>query len=146
MREGTFGFQFPRPDYGDIYADYLHSPVLFGQPDSSLRIPVGLLDTENASGDAESYSRARDMCHQLLSEAPAETLSMTDRVRRLLLSQLAGSMSEEEVAKLADLPSKDQLLGQLLGLINQPATMLARLLNEPGSQVARVMQANIDKG
>ena len=55
-------------------------------------------------------------------------------------------MSEEEVAKLADLPSKDQLLGQLLGLINQPATLLTRLGNEPGTQVARVMQANIDKG
>jgi large subunit ribosomal protein L10 len=55
-------------------------------------------------------------------------------------------MSEEEVAKLADLPSKDQLLGQLLGLINQPATLLTRLVNEPGTQVARVMQANIDKG
>ena len=66
MREGTFGFQFPRPEYGEIYADYLHSPVLFGQRDSSLRIPVGLLDTENASGDAESYSRTRDMWKRLI--------------------------------------------------------------------------------
>lgn len=98
IREGEFSFEFPRPDYGEVYTNYLHSPVLFGQRDNSLRIPAGLLHTENASGDAESYIRARDMCHQLLSEAPAETLSMIDRVRRLLLSQLPGPINEDEVA------------------------------------------------
>lgn len=55
-------------------------------------------------------------------------------------------MSEAEVAQLADLPSKDQLLGQLLGLLQAPATNLARLLNEPGTQIARAMQAHVDKG
>ena len=55
-------------------------------------------------------------------------------------------MSEDEVNQLAELPSKDQLLSQLLGLINQPATNLARLLNEPGAQIARAMQAHVDKG
>jgi large subunit ribosomal protein L10 len=55
-------------------------------------------------------------------------------------------MSEAEVNQLADLPSREQLLAQLLGLLQAPATNLARLLNEPGSQVARVMQAHIDKG
>ena len=98
MFEGEFSFGFPQPDYSDLYAKYLHSPVHFSQRDSGLRIPAGLLHTENASGDAESYERARDMCHQLLSEAPASTLSMADRVRRLMLSQLSGSMNEDEVA------------------------------------------------
>ncbi len=55
-------------------------------------------------------------------------------------------MSEAEVNQLADLPSKDQLLGQLLGLLQAPATNLARLLNEPGAQIARAMQAHVDKG
>ena len=55
-------------------------------------------------------------------------------------------MSEAEVDQLAELPSREQLLSQLLGLINQPATSLARLLNEPGSQIARAMQAHVDKG
>ena len=55
-------------------------------------------------------------------------------------------MTEAEVNQLADLPSKDQLLGQLLGLLQAPATNLARLLNEPGAQIARAMQAHVDKG
>ncbi len=55
-------------------------------------------------------------------------------------------MSDKEVAQLADLPSKEQLLAQLLGLLQAPATNLARLLNEPGAQVARAMQAHVDKG
>lgn len=55
-------------------------------------------------------------------------------------------MSDAEVNQLADLPSREQLLAQLLGLLQAPATNLARLINEPGSQVARVMQAHVDKG
>ena len=54
-------------------------------------------------------------------------------------------LREEDVAKLAELPSKEQLLGQLLGLLQAPATNLARLLNEPGSQLARVMHARSEK-
>ena len=98
MLEGEFAFHFPRPDYSEMYDDYLHSPVLFAQRESCVRIPALLLQTENASGDLESYTRARNMCHQLLSVAPADSLSMIARVRRLLLSQLPVSMNEEEVA------------------------------------------------
>lgn len=54
-------------------------------------------------------------------------------------------MSDADVNQLADLPSREQLLSQLLGLIQAPATNLVRLLNEPGSQLARVMQAHLDK-
>ena len=55
-------------------------------------------------------------------------------------------LTESYVNQLADLPSREQLLGQLLGLMQAPATNLARLLNEPGSQIARAMQAHVDKG
>jgi len=53
-------------------------------------------------------------------------------------------LSAEEVAALADLPPREVLLAKLLGLLNQPATMLARVLNEPGTQLARVLQAKND--
>lgn len=55
-------------------------------------------------------------------------------------------LTDKDIAQIADLPSREQLLSQLLGLLQAPATNLARLLNEPGSQLARVMQANVDKG
>lgn len=38
---------------------------------------------------------------------------------------------------LASLPTREQALGQLLGCLVQPATMLVRVLAEPASQLAR---------
>lgn len=46
-----------------------------------------------------------------------------------------------QISALADLPSRDALLSQLLSVINAPATQLARVLNEPATSLARVIQA-----
>jgi large subunit ribosomal protein L10 len=46
-----------------------------------------------------------------------------------------------EVKALADLPPREVLLGQLLGLLNAPATQLLRTLNEPGASLARLVDA-----
>jgi large subunit ribosomal protein L10 len=51
------------------------------------------------------------------------------------------ALSPEEVQALAKLPSREVVFGQLLGLLNAPATQLVRLLNEPGSCLARVIDA-----
>lgn len=51
-----------------------------------------------------------------------------------------------ELYRLADLPSLDVMRGQLLGMLNAPASTLVRLLNTPASQMARVLQARVDKG
>jgi large subunit ribosomal protein L10 len=45
------------------------------------------------------------------------------------------------VGSLADLPSLDELRGKLIGLIQAPASKIARTLNEPGAQLARVFGA-----
>jgi large subunit ribosomal protein L10 len=55
-------------------------------------------------------------------------------------------LSAEEVAALAVLPPREVIFAQLLGLLQAPATQLARLLNEPGSAVARVLDAIAKKG
>jgi large subunit ribosomal protein L10 len=47
----------------------------------------------------------------------------------------------KQINALADLPARDVLLAQLLGVLNAPASALVRILNEPGAQVARVIQA-----
>lgn len=54
-------------------------------------------------------------------------------------------LSEKEVESLADLPSKEVLQAQLLGLLQAPATQLLRTMNEPASMLARLLQARIDK-
>jgi len=50
------------------------------------------------------------------------------------------------LAELADLPSLEVLRGRVLGLLQAPASQLARLLNTPASRLARVLQARVDKG
>jgi large subunit ribosomal protein L10 len=54
-------------------------------------------------------------------------------------------VSSEQINAIADLPSRDVLLSQLLGVLNAPASKLVRLLNEPASQLARVLQAKADQ-
>lgn len=55
-------------------------------------------------------------------------------------------LDEEKVRALADLPPMEVLQATLLGVLNQPGTMLARVLNEPGTSLARVLQAKADQG
>jgi len=45
------------------------------------------------------------------------------------------------VSALASLPSLDELRSTLIGLIQAPATKIARTVNEPGAQLARVVAA-----
>jgi large subunit ribosomal protein L10 len=52
-------------------------------------------------------------------------------------------LETSQVIALADLPSKETLQAQLLGLLLQPATSLVRTLNEPGASLARVLQAKV---
>ncbi len=55
------------------------------------------------------------------------------------------ALSAEQVSALADLPSKDVLRAQFLGLLQAPASKLVRLLNEPGAQLARLLNAYKEK-
>ncbi len=45
------------------------------------------------------------------------------------------------VKALAELPSLDELRAKIIGLVQAPATKIARTINEPGAQLARVFGA-----
>lgn len=49
------------------------------------------------------------------------------------------------VQALAKLPGLKELRAQILGVINLPATKLARTIKEPSAALARVLQAKADK-
>lgn len=99
LSEGLFRFRFTAPDYHRQYPRYLHSMFRFEQEDNCLLIPRSLAGESNPSGDAASHAIARQLCAQLLAETPVAALSMTNRVRRFLLAQPIGSVSEEDVAR-----------------------------------------------
>src|SRR5438045_243449 len=54
-------------------------------------------------------------------------------------------LSANEIETLADLPTREVLLAQLLGLLLSPATKLVRLLNEPAASLARLLNAKAQK-
>ena len=62
------------------------------------------------------------------------------------LEIVGGAMGEtlldaEGVKALAALPSLDELRARIVGLVQAPATKIARTINEPGAQLARVIGA-----
>lgn len=54
-------------------------------------------------------------------------------------------LSTEELETLAELPPREILQAQLLGLLLSPATRLVRLFNEPGAALARLLKAKGEK-
>ena len=54
-------------------------------------------------------------------------------------------LDDNGIKALAELPGLDQLRANILGLIQAPASKLARLMAAPGSQVARVVKAHSEK-
>lgn len=99
VTEALFTFEHERPAYHHVYGQYLHSPIKFSQVANAIILPAGMARLSNASGEPESYAMAQEMCRKLLDQAPTAATSMRDRVRRLLLSQPAGSVTEEDVAR-----------------------------------------------
>jgi large subunit ribosomal protein L10 len=55
------------------------------------------------------------------------------------------ALNAKEVLALADLPSREVLLGKILGLLQAPAGQLVRILNTPAAQLAQVLKANSEK-
>ena len=99
LDEALVTFEYEQPPYHQVYPQYLHSPIKFSQPESAIFLPAGLARASNASGEPESYALAQEMCRKLLDQVPPASLSMTDRVRRLLLSQPAGTVTEVDIAR-----------------------------------------------
>lgn len=62
---------------------------------------------------------------------------------------LGGALGEtllgpSEIQALAELPSLDELRGRLVGLLQAPASQIARVVREPAAQIARVLSAYAD--
>jgi large subunit ribosomal protein L10 len=77
--------------------------------------------------------------------------SILDWIKAEKIGEVSGALLGNSVldAKnaeaLAELPSKEQVLAQVLGAINAPASSLARLLNAPSASLARVINAHAEK-
>ena len=94
-----FEFEYEAPSYCNLYKDYFHLPTDFSCARSQMLIPIELAHAANTANDPGSYRLAQDLCQKLLDEVPTNSLSMSNRVRRLLLSMPPGTASEEGIAR-----------------------------------------------
>jgi len=84
-------------------------------------------------------------------EAPAAAKALTDFAKDVEILQLKGgvmdgsALDKNGVKALANLPSKDVLRAQLLGVLSAPASKFVRTLNAVPSGFARVLGAQRDK-
>ena len=52
--------------------------------------------------------------------------------------------SKDDIAKVATLPSLDEIRGKIVGLINAPASKLVRLLQRPDQDIISILQNKKD--
>jgi len=79
--------------------------------------------------------------------AKVTTMFAKEHDKLVILGAAMGKtvLDAKGVKALAELPSLDVLRATILGLIQAPASRIARLVKEPGAQLARVIQAHADK-
>ena len=75
------------------------------------------------------------------AKAAVEFAKSNDRLEIVGGSMGAVMLDEAGVKALASMPSLDELRGTLVGLINAPATKIARVVGEPAAKLARVVGA-----
>ncbi len=83
-----------------------------------------------------------------IAAAKASVAYAKGNEKLVILGGAMGStvLDANAVKALAELPSLDELRAKLIGLLNAPATKIARTIAEPGAQLARVIQAKASQG
>ena len=72
------------------------------------------------------------------AKAAVEFAKTNDKLE-IVGGSMGGQMLDEAgIRALASMPSLDELRGTIVGLVNAPATKIARVVNEPASKLARV--------
>jgi large subunit ribosomal protein L10 len=75
------------------------------------------------------------------AKAAVEFAKSNDKLEIVGGSMGGQLLDEAGVKALASMPSLDELRGTLVGLVNAPATKIARVVNEPAAKLARVFGA-----
>ncbi len=95
------------------------------------------------TGQTAIVTGAKDVC---ATAKVMKTFSSEFERPKMKAGVLDGKyLTADGIKVLADLPAREVLLAQLLGVLQAPASQLVRLLNEPAASLARVIQAKGDK-
>ncbi|MGB3795045.1 MAG: 50S ribosomal protein L10 [Alteraurantiacibacter sp.] len=75
------------------------------------------------------------------AKVAVEFAKSNDKLEIVGGSMGAQVLDEAGIRSLASMPSLDELRGTIVGLVNAPATKIARVVNEPAAKLARVFGA-----
>ncbi|MBH5321645.1 MULTISPECIES: 50S ribosomal protein L10 [Aurantiacibacter] len=75
------------------------------------------------------------------AKAAVEFAKSNDKLEIVGGSMGTQVLDEAGIKSLASMPSLDELRGTIVGLLNAPATKIARVVNEPAAKLARVFGA-----
>lgn len=87
-------------------------------------------------------------CHK---EVPPVAKALTDAAKELETLRIKGGVLDasvieaQEVNAIAELPSREVLLAQILGTVNVPASQMAGVVASGIRQILNVLQAYVDK-
>ena len=77
--------------------------------------------------------------------------ALKDWIKDAKIVEITGALLENSALdasgaeKLSDLPTRAQVLAQILGTVNAPASSLVRILNAPMASLVRVINAHVEK-
>ncbi len=87
-----------------------------------------------------------------VGEDTAKTVkALKDWIKEAKIVDIAGALLENSpldassAEKLSELPTKEQVLAQILGTINAPAGSLVRIINAPIASLVRVINAHVEQ-
>jgi large subunit ribosomal protein L10 len=112
---------------------------------------LGIALKENGLPSPESLLSGPNAVAFVGEDIGRSVKSILDWIKAEKIGEVSGALLGNSVldAKnaeaLAELPSKEQVLAQVLGAINAPASSLARLLTAPSASLARVINAHAEQ-
>jgi large subunit ribosomal protein L10 len=112
---------------------------------------LGIALKENGLPNPESLLSGPNAVAFVGEDIGRSVKSILDWIKAEKVGEVSGALlgnavlDAKNAEALAELPSKEQVLAQVLGAINAPASSLARLLNAPSASLARVINAHAEQ-
>ena len=112
---------------------------------------LGIALEENGMPNPESLLSGPNAVAFIGEDIGRGVKGLLDWIKAEKIGEVSGALMGQSVLDgknaeaLADLPTKEQVLAQVLGAINAPASSLARMLTAPTASLVRVINARVEQ-
>ncbi len=90
---------FSEPDYSNRYKEFLPIAMEFNASSNRLFIPEALLLAPNPIASKANYQLAMQQCQSMIQSLAVESVSVTNKVKEIMLSAPPGTVMEDHVAQ-----------------------------------------------